>query len=192
MSGCSWSNCAISRVISLASLPCTGTGKNRSRSVAAWAALAIAVASSAATKQARVFHAPCTGLLRFARTDNGRNTRIAEFLLVYLMPEKVKLETNCRWKTRKISSSGAATKKVPAATTPHSEPASAPEVKEARPTVSTWVEGDDVAIKGHRNSFQWAVTDTIANATRPGRARGSRTRKMIVSLDAPSTSAASS
>src|SRR5579863_639084 len=38
MSGCSLSNCAISRVISTASLPCTGTGKNRSMSVAACAA----------------------------------------------------------------------------------------------------------------------------------------------------------
>jgi hypothetical protein len=58
------------------------------------------------------------------------------------MPEKVKLETNCRWKIRKISNSGAATKKVPAATTPHSEPASAPEVKEGHPDVVALGTGD--------------------------------------------------
>src|SRR5579859_2379176 len=191
MSGCSLSNCAISRVISLASLPCTGTGKNRSRSVAARALVADS-ARSAASDQALAVCIAGTRLLRFVRNDSGRVRRIDELSLFYLMPDKVKLETNCRWKTRKINSSGAATKKVPAATTPHSEPASAPEVKEARPTVSTWVEGDEVAISGHRNSFQWAATEMIAKATRPGRARGNRTRKMIVSLDAPSTSAASS
>src|SRR5579872_48803 len=180
MSGCSLSNCAISRVISLASLPCTGTGKNRSRSVAARAPVADS-ARSAARDQALAMRMRGARLLRFVRNDSGRVRRIDELSLVYLMPDNVKLETNCRWKTRKINSSGAATKKVPAATTPHSEPASAPEVKEASPTVSTWVEGDEVAIRGHRNSFQWAVTEMIAKATRPGRARGNRTRKMIVS-----------
>src|SRR5271165_7651525 len=35
MSGCVVSNCSISRCISVASLPCTGTGKYRSISVAA-------------------------------------------------------------------------------------------------------------------------------------------------------------
>src|SRR5690349_9310693 len=148
MSGCSLSNCAISRVISLASLPCTGTGKNRSRSVAAWAVVTDS-ARTAARDQVLAVRVPGARLLRFARNDSGRVTRIDELPLFYLMPEKVKLETNCRWKTRKISSNGAATKNVPAATTPHSEPASAPEVKEARPTVSTWVEGDEVAISGH-------------------------------------------
>ena len=95
------------------------------------------------------------------------------------MPENVKHETNRRWNTRNRTSSGAATKNVPAAMTPHSDPASAPEVKDARPTVSTWFDGEDVAISGHRNSFQCAVTETIANATRPGRASGSSTWKMI-------------
>ena len=36
-----------------------------------------------------------------------------------------------------MTSSGAATRNVPAATTPHSDPASAPEVNDASPTVNT-------------------------------------------------------
>src|ERR1019366_8614101 len=71
----------------------------------------------------------------------------------HLIPEYVKLATNCRWNSTNSTSSGAATRNVPAATTPHSDPASAPEVNDASPTVSTWVLGEDVAISGHRNSF---------------------------------------
>src|SRR5271168_3070940 len=108
------------------------------------------------------------------------------------MPENTKLETNRRWNSTNISSSGAATRNVPAAMTPHSEPASAPEVNDASPTVSTWLRGEDSAINGHRNSFQCVVTETMAKAVSPGRAKGSSTRVMIVSGTAPSTSAASS
>ena len=73
---------------------------------------------------------------------------------LYFIPDKVKLATKRRWNSTNATSNGAATKKVPAAMTPHSDPASAPEVKDARPTVSTWVDGDEVAISGQRNSFQ--------------------------------------
>src|SRR5215472_12999446 len=108
------------------------------------------------------------------------------------MPENAKDETNRRWKIRKNSSSGAATRNVPAATTPQADPASAPDANEARPTVKTWLRGEEVAINGHKNSFQCALIDTIANATSPGRAKGTRTCRINTGIEAPSSIAASS
>src|SRR5208283_2520305 len=110
----------------------------------------------------------------------------------HLIPEKTKLATKRRWKTRNSSSRGPATIAVPAATTPQAEPASAPEANEARPTVSTWLRGEDSTISGQRNSFQCAVTDTTAKAIRPGRASGTSTRQISETTPAPSSIAASS
>src|ERR1700752_464449 len=109
----------------------------------------------------------------------------------YFIPEKVKLATKRRWNATNTTSNGAATKNVPAAITPQSEPPSPPDVKEASPTVSPSPQGDEVAISGHRNSFQCVVTETMANAISPGRASGSNTRKISVSTEAPSIIAAS-
>ena len=75
---------------------------------------------------------------------------------------------------------------------PQAEPASAPDAKDASPTVSTWFDGEDTAISGHRNSFQCAVTETIAKATSPGRASGSSTWRIRTGIVAPSSIAASS
>src|ERR1700733_5803804 len=108
------------------------------------------------------------------------------------MPEKTKDEIKRRWNTRKRTKSGAATSTVPAATIPQAEPASDPEANEASPTVRTWFLGDESAISGHKNSFQCAVTETIAKATRPGRASGNSTRPIKTGIEAPSSIAASS
>jgi hypothetical protein len=73
-----------------------------------------------------------------------------------------------------------------------SRPGSAPDAKEARPTVNTWLDGEETAIKGHKNSFQCAVTETIAKAARPGRANGTSTWRINAGTVAPSSIAASS
>ena len=91
------------------------------------------------------------------------------------MPENTNEETKRLWNSRNIKSSGAATRKVPAATMPQAEPASAPEANVASPTVRTWFLGEETAIKGHKNSFQCAVSETTAKAMRPGCASGSST-----------------
>ena len=62
------------------------------------------------------------------------------------MPVKTKLETKRFWNRMKAISRGAATRRVPAAMTPHCDALSAPVVKLARPTVRTWFEGEVVAL----------------------------------------------
>ena len=88
------------------------------------------------------------------------------------MPEVTKELTNRRWNMRKPTSSGAMTMSVPAAMTPQACAPSAPRVKAASPTVSGRFYGELMTISGHRNSFQCAVTDTIANARNAGAASG--------------------
>ena len=58
--------------------------------------------------------------------------------------------------------------------------------------VSVWLLGLLITISGHRNSFQCAVTETMAKAIRPGLAIGSSTYQMIAHHGAPSMAAASS
>ena len=64
------------------------------------------------------------------------------------------------------------TRKVPAAITPQACAPSAPRVNAASPTVSGRFSGELITISGQRNSFQCAVTETIAKAISAGLASG--------------------
>jgi hypothetical protein len=55
-----------------------------------------------------------------------------------------------------------------------------------------WFDGEETAISGHKNSFRWAVTETIAKVARPGRASGTSTWRISAGIMAPSSIAASS
>lgn len=72
------------------------------------------------------------------------------------------------WKIRKVMSSGAITISVPAAMVPQACVPSAVLVKTERPTVSGRLSGELITISGHRKSFQWLVTEMIANAEKLG------------------------
>src|SRR6202012_4340247 len=66
------------RVISTASLPCTGTGKNRSRSVAALALPATLIAAMVSAIRLLRHRGLVAGLLRFARADRKRDRCIGD------------------------------------------------------------------------------------------------------------------
>ncbi len=71
----------------------------------------------------------------------------------YLIPERMKLWTNWRWKSRKANSSGETARSVPAEMTEKLTPDSgAPKIE--RPTVTGRVSVELVMITGQRKLFQ--------------------------------------
>ena len=72
----------------------------------------------------------------------------------YLIPARIKLCTNWRWKSKKPTSSGAVVIKVAAQMIAQSMPWS-PEENTCRPTVSGRASTELVTISGQRKLFQW-------------------------------------
>src|SRR5262249_23761825 len=112
--------------------------------------------------------------------------------LLYFRPEAMKLLTKRRWNRAKPISSGAMQSRVAAALTRQGWAPSGPRVKVASPTVSGRRSGELMTISGHKNSFQWVVTEMMEKLITAGRASGRYTKRMRCHQRAPSTSAASS
>ena len=101
------------------------------------------------------------------------------------MPARMKLCTNCRWNSRKATSSGADVSRVAAVMMDQSTPWSTDE-NTCSPTVSGRAFWLLVTISGQRKLFQWKLTDTSANAVYTGLASGTYTRHSVCNAPAPS------
>src|SRR5699024_8188475 len=90
----------------------------------------------------------------------------------HLIPECIKLDTNCFWKTKNAIKSGSITMTVPAVTIPHWAPVSNDWANRANPTVNGRFSTESVMINGHIKLLQCVLMETSANAIYVGLAVG--------------------